>query len=34
MQDEEMDDIIRDAAKQHYPTYDDKAWSKMAHAVG
>jgi hypothetical protein len=33
MQDEEMDDIIRDAAKQHYPTYDDKAWGKMERAL-
>src|ERR1700733_10211279 len=29
MQDEKMDDIIRDASSQHYPTYDDKAWGKM-----
>ncbi len=29
MQDEEMDDIIRDAANQHHPAYDDQAWNKM-----
>jgi hypothetical protein len=29
MLDEEMDNIIRDASNQHYPTYDDQAWSKM-----
>lgn len=29
MQDEEMDDIIRDASNQHYPAYDDQAWGKM-----
>lgn len=29
MQDEEMDMRIRDAANQHHPPYDDKAWGKM-----
>lgn len=29
MQDEELDKIINDAAKQHHPAYDDKAWGKM-----
>ncbi len=29
MLDEEMDDIIRDAAGQHHPPYNDKAWDKM-----
>jgi len=29
MQDEELDKLINDAAKQHHPPYDDKAWGKM-----
>ncbi|UAY52059.1 porin family protein [Ferruginibacter albus] len=29
MLDEEMDDIIKRASDQHYPTYDDQAWGKM-----
>lgn len=29
MLDEELDKIINDAAKQHHPAYDDKAWGKM-----
>ncbi len=29
MLDEEMDHIIRDAAENHYPPYNDKAWEKM-----
>jgi outer membrane protein W len=29
MPDEEIDNLIRDAANQHHPPYDDKAWSKM-----
>jgi hypothetical protein len=29
MPDEEIDKIIRDAASQHHPPYDDKAWGKM-----
>ncbi len=29
MLDEEIDDIIRKAADQHYPNYDDQAWGKM-----
>lgn len=29
MQDEELDKIINDAANQHHPPYDDKAWGKM-----
>jgi len=33
MQDEEMDDIIRDAANQHHPAYDDQAWSKMENLL-
>jgi hypothetical protein len=33
MQDEEIDDIIRDASNQHYPAYDDKAWDKMEHLL-
>ncbi|MBL0183793.1 MAG: hypothetical protein IPP96_16500 [Chitinophagaceae bacterium] len=24
-----MDHIIRDAAENHHPTYNDKAWEKM-----
>jgi hypothetical protein len=30
MQDEELDKLINDAANQHHPPYDDKAWGKMA----
>jgi Outer membrane protein beta-barrel domain len=30
MPDEEIDNLIRDAANQHHPPYDDKAWGKMA----
>lgn len=29
MQDDEMDIRIREAANQHHPPYDDKAWEKM-----
>ncbi len=29
MPDEEIDNRIRDAANQHHPPYDDKAWGKM-----
>lgn len=29
MLDEEMDDIIKQAAEQHHPSYDNKAWDKM-----
>ncbi len=29
MPDEELDNLIRDAASQHHPPYDDKAWGKM-----
>lgn len=29
MLDEEMDNIIREAAANHHPAYDDKAWDKM-----
>jgi hypothetical protein len=29
MQDEEIDKLITDAANQHHPPYDDKAWGKM-----
>lgn len=29
MLDEEMDDIIREAASKHHPAYNDKAWEKM-----
>ncbi|MEP7236968.1 MAG: hypothetical protein ABI685_03850 [Ferruginibacter sp.] len=29
MLDEEMDDMIRDAAENHHPAYNDKAWEKM-----
>jgi hypothetical protein len=29
MQDEELDKLINDAASQHHPPYDDKAWGKM-----
>jgi hypothetical protein len=29
MQDEEIDKLINDAASQHHPPYDDKAWGKM-----
>ncbi|MFM6924152.1 MAG: hypothetical protein ACKOU7_01520 [Ferruginibacter sp.] len=29
MLDEEMDDIIRKAAENHHPAYNDKAWEKM-----
>ncbi|MEO7308266.1 MAG: hypothetical protein ABIR78_01960 [Ferruginibacter sp.] len=29
MLDEEMDDMIRRAAENHHPTYNDKAWEKM-----
>lgn len=28
-----MDDIIRDAANQHHPAYDDKAWSRMENLL-
>lgn len=30
MLDEEMDHIIREAAENHHPPYNDKAWDKMA----
>ena len=30
MQDNELDKLINDAASQHHPAYDDKAWDKMA----
>jgi hypothetical protein len=33
MQDEEMDDMIRDAANQYDPAYDDKSWSKMENLL-
>ncbi len=29
MQDEEIDKLIKDAANQHHPPYDDTAWGKM-----
>ncbi len=29
MPDEEIDNLIRDAANQHHPPYDDKAWGRM-----
>lgn len=29
MQDEDIDIIIREAASQHHPPYDEKAWEKM-----
>ena len=29
MQDEDIDITIREAAEQHHPSYDDKAWGKM-----
>ena len=29
MPDEDLDNLIRDAANQHHPPYDDKAWGKM-----
>jgi hypothetical protein len=29
MLDEEMDDIIRRAAENHHPAYNDKAWEMM-----
>ena len=29
MQDEQIDKLIRDAANQHHPPYDDTAWGKM-----
>jgi hypothetical protein len=29
MLDEELDKVIKDAASQHHPPYDDKAWEKM-----
>ena len=29
MQDEEIDKLIKDAANQHHPPYDDSAWGKM-----
>lgn len=29
MQDEELDKIVREAASQHHPPYDDSAWDKM-----
>jgi hypothetical protein len=29
MQDNELDKLINDAANQHHPPYDDKAWGKM-----
>jgi hypothetical protein len=33
MQDEELDKLINDAASQHHPLYDDKAWGKMEHLL-
>jgi len=33
MLDEEMDNIIRQAAEQHHPSYDNKAWDKMEHLL-
>ena len=33
MQDEEIDIIIREAASQHHPAYDDKAWGKMGQLL-
>ena len=29
MPDEEIDKLIRDAASQHHPPYDDTSWGKM-----
>ncbi|MGG9964273.1 hypothetical protein [Ferruginibacter sp. SUN106] len=29
MPDEEIDKVVRDAANQHHPPYDDEAWGKM-----
>ena len=29
MPDEEIDKLIQDAASQHHPPYDDKAWDRM-----
>src|SRR6266853_827522 len=29
MQDEQLDDIIREAAERHQPPYNDTAWIKM-----
>ncbi len=29
MQDEEIDKLVKDAANQHHPSYDDSAWGKM-----
>ncbi len=29
MQDEQLDDIIREAAERHHPGYNDKAWEQM-----
>jgi hypothetical protein len=29
MLDEQMDDMIREAANQHHPPYNDMAWEKM-----
>jgi hypothetical protein len=29
MQDEEIDKLVKDAANQHHPPYDDSAWGKM-----
>ena len=29
MPDEEIDKLVRDAASQHHPPYDDKSWGKM-----
>lgn len=29
MPDEEIDKLVRDAASQHHPPYDDTAWGKM-----
>ena len=29
MQDEEIDIMIREAAEQHHPAYDDKSWARM-----
>jgi hypothetical protein len=33
MQDEELDKLINDAASQHHPPYDDKAWGKMEYLL-
>ena len=29
MQDEQLDNLINEAASQHHPPYNDKAWDKM-----